>query len=241
MKKLKTLGKYVSGALSFSTLILFAFLTLSSLTFLPKDVRAQVCGGGSGSCGIQVCAPGYHDANDPICQPRYCCVPDTLPGTPPPPASNGCPNGTCMVGGCAGFTTLGSCTGADQGKSCCSPQAAPTASITTPPPSQPTEGLVQCGKGADPMECDFEAFMALIPRLMNFLLFVLAIPFAAISFAWAGWLYLSSAGNPGGISSAHKIFFNVVLGLCISLAAWLVVHAIVKGLGVAEIYNFLGS
>jgi hypothetical protein len=103
------------------------------------------------------------------------------------------------------------------------------------------QGLVQCGKGDDPMTCNFEAFIDLLQRIMNFLLFVLAVPAAAISFAWAGWLYMSAAGNEGKVSEAHKIFGTVLLGLCLALAAWLIVHAIVKGLGVDEKYNFLGN
>lgn len=64
-------------------------------------------------------------------------------------------------------------------------------------------------------------------------------PLAAISFAWAGWLYMSSAGNESNIKKAHEIFGNVVLGLCIALAAWLIVNAIVVGLGVLPKYNSL--
>ncbi|MFA5831178.1 MAG: hypothetical protein WC878_05105 [Candidatus Paceibacterota bacterium] len=104
--------------------------------------------------------------------------------------------------------------------------------------------LVPCGNQEDPsaaQDCQFNHFIELVQRVMNFLLFVVAVPFAAISFAWAGWLYLSAAGNESKVKEAHQIFGAVALGLCIALAAWLIVHAIIKGLGVSEQYNFLGG
>ncbi|MCK9351455.1 MAG: hypothetical protein WCT49_04105 [Candidatus Paceibacterota bacterium] len=149
-------------------------------------------------------------------------------------------SGACLVSGCAGFLpAYGTClnqSGQPSGLWCCSSTPAPTGSATSN-----GGGLVQCGKGNDPMECNFQAFIDLLQRIMNFLLFVLAVPLAAISFAWAGWLYLSAAGNEGNIKQAHEIFGTVALGLCIALAAWLIVHAIVKGLGVSTTYNFLGG
>ena len=115
---------------------------------------------------------------------------------------------------------------------------------------KPTEGLVPCGTqrieavpGADyraaAEDCNFAFLITLIKKILNFLIFVIAMPLAAISFAWAGWLYMSSAGNESNIKKAHEIFGNVVLGLCIALAAWLIVNAIVVGLGVLPKYNSL--
>jgi hypothetical protein len=115
------------------------------------------------------------------------------------------------------------------------------------------DGLVPCGtqlidpaaKGADYISvaegCQFEHFIALAKNVMNFLLFTIAVPIAAISFAWAGWLYLSAAGNESKVGEAHRIFGYVVLGLCVALAAWLIVNAIVVGLGVGGQYNFLAG
>jgi hypothetical protein len=105
-------------------------------------------------------------------------------------------------------------------------------------------GLVPCGFGdnADAAEeCQFDDLILLAKNVMNFLLFVIAVPIAAVSFAWAGWLYLSAAGNESKVKQAHEIFGYVVLGLCIALAAWLIVNALVIGLGVGSKYNFLGT
>lgn len=105
-------------------------------------------------------------------------------------------------------------------------------------------GLVPCGwQNADMAaeDCTFEDFIVLAKNLMNFLLFTIAVPVAAISFAWAGWLYLSAAGNESKVQEAHRIFGYVVLGLSVALAAWLIVNALVVGLGVGAKYNFLGT
>jgi hypothetical protein len=43
--------------------------------------------------------------------------------------------------------------------------------------------------------------------------------------------WLSGIGDTGKVSKAHSIFFYAVFGLVIALAAWLIVKAIVTGLG----------
>lgn len=105
-------------------------------------------------------------------------------------------------------------------------------------------GLVPCGTADAPgaaEDCNFQYIITLVHNLMNFLLFTIAVPLAAISFAWAGWLYMSAVGDEGKVKQAHDIFKYVVIGLCIALAAWLVVNALVVGLGVKKAYNFLGT
>ena len=86
-------------------------------------------------------------------------------------------------------------------------------------------GLVPC----DGSNCDFNALITLVQNIINFLLLVAA-PIAAIMFAWAGFLYLSARGNSGQISKAHDIFWNVLWGLVIALAAWLIINTITNAL-----------
>lgn len=85
--------------------------------------------------------------------------------------------------------------------------------------------LVPC-KGAD---CDFNALMTLVNRVISFILYV-SIPLAAISFSYAGYLYLSAAGDTGKIESAHEIFKKVLIGFIFILSAWLIVYAITNSL-----------
>ena len=80
--------------------------------------------------------------------------------------------------------------------------------------------------------CDFNYFMILINNIINFLLFVIATPLAALIICYAGWLYLSSGGSSENISKAKKILLNLVIGYVIALAAWLIVKTILKTLGV---------
>jgi hypothetical protein len=53
---------------------------------------------------------------------------------------------------------------------------------------------------------------------------------AVISFSYAGFLYLTSQGNPGQISKAHGIFKTTAIGFLIVLSAWLIVYAITGSL-----------
>lgn len=60
----------------------------------------------------------------------------------------------------------------------------------------------------------------------------LAVFLSAVLFAWAGWKLLTgkTAGSHGAISEGKEIFWNVVVGLTIIIAAWLVVDTVVKTL-----------
>lgn len=88
------------------------------------------------------------------------------------------------------------------------------------------QSLIPC-TGPD---CNFEKFIQLIQNVIDFLLVSIAVPLAMILFAYAGWLYMSASGDPGKITQGHTIFKNVLIGLVIALAAWLVVSTISKAL-----------
>ncbi len=97
-------------------------------------------------------------------------------------------------------------------------------------------GIVPCqnlvdrnGVTVDP--CNFPAFIKLIQNVMNFLIFDLALPLAALIFAYAGFLYLTSGANEHNRSKAKGIFWKVLVGFIIALSAWLIVKAVMMGLG----------
>ncbi len=79
--------------------------------------------------------------------------------------------------------------------------------------------------------CDFDDFMEIINRLINFVLFVLATPLFAILIMYAGFLYMFDGGNEKNISQAKSIFKNAMFGYGIALVAWLVVKTILVSLG----------
>ena len=102
------------------------------------------------------------------------------------------------------------------------------AQITSAP-----SGLVPCGKDLNndgkvtgrAEECEFEDIIGIIQNIINYVILISA-PIAAIMFTYAGFLYLTAAGNPGKISSAHGIFWTVFVGFCIVLGAWVIVKTI---------------
>lgn len=94
--------------------------------------------------------------------------------------------------------------------------------------------LVPCD-GVD-VPCDFNALMTLLNRVMNFILYM-SIPLAAISFSYAGYLYISAAGDTGKIQDAHKIFGSVLKGFAFVLAGWLIVYSIMGALLGSDFMN----
>lgn len=236
------MSKKLTGiAFVFAAACLFSFAFFFS-TNEAKAETTDACTKGEAQCMLPGnCPSSYTEATDPICGTGFgCCVP------PVGQSTDTCANagGTCLLSCSGSDTDEGSkdCDTPNTGKTCC---AVHSGQEPEPPPPPPTGALVQCGTGdtsAASSECNFAAFMSLVQRLINFMLFVLAIPFAAISFAYAGYLYLSSAaGNEGNVKRAHEIFSTVAINLIIAFSAWLVIHAIISGLGVSETYNFLGS
>lgn len=74
--------------------------------------------------------------------------------------------------------------------------------------------------------CDFAMAIALINKLISFVLFTLATPLFALILVYVGWLYLSDQGSAENKNKAKKILKNAFLGYIIALAAWLIVKFI---------------
>jgi len=89
-------------------------------------------------------------------------------------------------------------------------------------------GIIPCD--GVKVKCDFNALIKLVQNIIEFIIKVS--PFvAAVAFAWAGWKYITAGSNTGQIGEAHKIFSSVAYGFIIILSAWLIVKAILVGLG----------
>src|SRR3990172_8704609 len=94
-------------------------------------------------------------------------------------------------------------------------------------------GLVPpCGEDPVTKECiwGWDQLMILIANVIDFLIFYLSLPIAAIVFAYSGWLFMTSGDNPGKRDQAKSIFWKVGLGLVIAMAAWLIVNTILTSL-----------
>lgn len=86
--------------------------------------------------------------------------------------------------------------------------------------------IVPCGS-SDQSACTICDLAKLAQNILNAAIW-LAVIFSAILFAWAGFLYLTNVGNPGGISKAKEVFTNVFIGLVIIVAAWLVIDILMR-------------
>lgn len=90
--------------------------------------------------------------------------------------------------------------------------------------------LVPCATEANPEPCEFKHVIVLVNNLVNFI-FLIAVPIAAIIFAWAGAKLIFAGGNEGEMQKAKAIFWDVVLGLVFIAASWLIVHVVLTLLG----------
>ncbi len=73
--------------------------------------------------------------------------------------------------------------------------------------------------------------MTLINNVIYFILFVLAVPIAAIMFFYAGFELVTSGGSTEKRGIAKKVFINAVFGLVIAAGAWLIIREILLILG----------
>ena len=108
--------------------------------------------------------------------------------------------------------------------------------LTMPLLSLAAEPLVQCGTQVDANgkvtnPCGFTDFLSLVNRVITFVLFDLALPIAAIMFAWAGFLMVTAGGSTERVGKAKRIFTNVAIGFIIAVIAFLVVRTILALLG----------
>ncbi len=97
----------------------------------------------------------------------------------------------------------------------------------------PNYGIVGCGNN-----CDWGQLIQLGQNIIGYLVLI-AGSLAAISFAYAGWLYLTSGGDPSKVTKAKDIFVKVAIGLIVVLCAWLIVHEVLKLLGVNQNYSLI--
>ena len=89
-------------------------------------------------------------------------------------------------------------------------------------------GLVPCGSpGQEP--CTTNHVVAFANNLITWLISILGV-IAVIALIITGFKLVTSAGNPGAWADAKEMFTNIVIGIIIILAAWLVVDTILKGL-----------
>jgi len=99
--------------------------------------------------------------------------------------------------------------------------------------------LVKCGTSAT-NPCGFNDILVLINTVIHFILYDLAIPIAAIMFAYAGFELVTSGGSTEKKSKAIKIFTNVAIGLIFVAASFLIIKTILSIAGYDQSWNWFG-
>lgn len=98
------------------------------------------------------------------------------------------------------------------------------------------ESLVPCNNtfadGGIAQPCDFDALMDLVNTVIHFVLYDMVIPIAAIMLAYAGFMMITTGAEAAGArTKAKNIFTNVVIGLIIAVAAFLIIRTVLSILG----------
>lgn len=102
--------------------------------------------------------------------------------------------------------------------------------------------LVPCGQscdlpGTDQIEdspCTFCHLFALIDNILDFVIFKILLPVAALMFIVGGFFLLIAAGKPEQFNKAKSILTATVVGLVIVFAAFIFVGTFLKYIGLAE-------
>ncbi len=83
-------------------------------------------------------------------------------------------------------------------------------------------------------------FFQMIQNIINFLLYYISLPLAVLAFLYAGFLFMFSGGQENDIAKAKDIFRQVVTGLLIAFASWLIINFIITWLA-PNFTNVAGS
>jgi len=102
--------------------------------------------------------------------------------------------------------------------------------------AEEAQGLVPCS-GVD---CNFASLVTLVNRIITYLLKDIAIPLAAIMFAYGGFTIMMAGGESGKISKGKEVISTVLTGLLVAFLAWVIVHTLLVAAGLNEGYSFLG-
>lgn len=80
--------------------------------------------------------------------------------------------------------------------------------------------------------CGFKELMDLINRIIQFILFDMVLPIAAIMFAYAGILLITAGGNTSSArTKAKDVFKSGVLGLGLALGAFIIIRTLLSIIG----------
>lgn len=78
--------------------------------------------------------------------------------------------------------------------------------------------------------CNWNHLMELARNVVNFLLYGLALPVAAIAFAYAGFQLVVNGASPKARESAKDAFIYAGIGLVVAFGAWVIVRFVMAAL-----------
>lgn len=93
--------------------------------------------------------------------------------------------------------------------------------------------IIPCGgkdtiTGVVQRACTFCDFYVLLGNALNFLLVNIMLPLAVIVIIYAGFMMLTSRGNPAGFEKGKKALSSAVWGMVIAVIAYTVIDSILK-------------
>ncbi|MEK7060350.1 MAG: hypothetical protein AAB970_01900, partial [Patescibacteria group bacterium] len=88
--------------------------------------------------------------------------------------------------------------------------------------------------------CGFYDILKLINNVINYLIKYLAVPIAAIMFAYAGFELVTSGGETSKREKAKKIFINVAIGLIFVAGAFVIIKTILLIAGADTSWDWFG-
>ena len=100
------------------------------------------------------------------------------------------------------------------------------------------EPLVPCLTTGKPGDCDLKALMQPVDNVIQFILIYMAVPIAAIMFAFAGFKLVTSGGSSEARTKAKSIFFNAALGLALAAGAWIIIKTLLTIVGYKDGQSF---
>ncbi|PIP25000.1 MAG: hypothetical protein COX34_01060 [Candidatus Nealsonbacteria bacterium CG23_combo_of_CG06-09_8_20_14_all_36_12] len=93
--------------------------------------------------------------------------------------------------------------------------------------------LVSCG-GKDQEPCQLCDFFVLFQNIVNFVLFKIVPPLAALFLVIGGVMFFFAGASPSTLQTAKKLMTSVMFGLLIIYGAWVFVNTFFMLIGVAE-------
>ena len=101
---------------------------------------------------------------------------------------------------------------------------------TTDPGTNPvSKVLLDCTKAG--RSCGFVDFINLVNAVIQYGIELIGIAFV-LALLYAGFLYLTSGGDPSKVKKVRDVLWKIVWGMIYTLCGWVIVYFILTSLGV---------